>query len=60
MLLFIIRHHGIKIINEVDRTLFVRYFTTLSGILAVLLISPFVIQAYAADLAAALNPETDI
>jgi hypothetical protein len=60
MLLFIIRHHGIKVINEVDRTLFVRYFTTLSGILAVLLISPFVIQAYAADLAAALNPETDI
>ena len=60
MLLIRIRDHGIKIINEGDRTLFVKYFTRLSGILAVLLISPFVIQAYAADLSAALNPETDI
>ena len=44
-----------------DRSLFVKYFTiVLSGILAVLLISVFVTQAYAADLAAALNPQTDI
>jgi hypothetical protein len=32
----------------------------LSGILAILLISVFVTQAYAADLAAAINPESDI
>jgi hypothetical protein len=39
----------------------VKYFTlVLSGILAVLLFSVFVTQAYAADLAAALNPESDI
>ena len=37
------------------------YFTlVLSGILAILLISVFVTQAYAADLAAAINPESDI
>jgi hypothetical protein len=36
----------------------VKYFTlVLSGILTILLISVFVTQAYAADLAAALNPE---
>jgi hypothetical protein len=39
----------------------VKYFNlVLSGILAILLISVFVTQAYAADLAAALNPESDI
>jgi hypothetical protein len=38
----------------------VKYFTTvLSGILAILLISVFVTQAYAADLSAALDPGTD-
>jgi hypothetical protein len=38
----------------------VKYFITVpSGILALLLISGFVTQAYAADLAAALFPETD-
>jgi hypothetical protein len=57
----IIGGYGIKIINEVDRTLFVKYFTiVLSGTLAVLLISVLINQAYASDLAAALNPETDI
>src|SRR5829696_3096406 len=61
MLPIIIGGYGIKIINEVDRTLFVKYFTiVLSGILAVLLISVLINQAYASDLAAALNPETDI
>jgi hypothetical protein len=60
MLLIIIVNYGIKIINERDRTLFVKYFiTVLSGILAVLLISVFVTQAYAADLSAGLNPWTD-
>jgi hypothetical protein len=57
----IIGGYGIKIINEADRTLFVKYFTiVLSGTLAVLLISVLINQAYASDLAAALNPETDI
>jgi hypothetical protein len=52
---------GIKIINETHRSLFVKYFTiVLSGILAILLISVFVTQAYAADLAAALDPSIDI
>ena len=38
-----------------------KYFTiVLSGILAVLLISVFVTQAFAADLSVALNPQTDI
>ena len=38
-----------------------KYFTlVLSGILAILLISVFVTQAYAADLAVALNPESGI
>lgn len=38
-----------------------KYFTlVLSGILAMLLISVFVTQAYAVDLVAALNPETNI
>jgi hypothetical protein len=38
----------------------VKYFTTvLSGILAILLISVFVTQAYAADLSARLDPGTD-
>jgi hypothetical protein len=61
MLLVIIADYGIKIINEADKTLFVKYFTIVpSGILAILLISVFVNQAYAADLSAALNPETDI
>ena len=61
MLLIIIWDYGIKIINEVHRTLFVKYFTSvLSGILAVLLISGIINQAYAPDLAVALNPETDI
>src|SRR5215210_7915814 len=61
MLLIIIGDYGIKVINEVHRTLFVKYFTSvLSGILAVLLISGIINQAYAADLAAALNPATDI
>ena len=61
MLLVIIGNHGIKIINERDRSLFVKYFTTvLSGILAVHLISVFVTQAYAVDLAASLNPNSDI
>ncbi len=37
-----------------------KYFTTvLSGILAIVLISVFVTQAYAADLSARLDPETD-
>jgi hypothetical protein len=61
MLLVIIGNHGIKVINERDRSLFVKYFTiVLSGILAVHLISVFVTQAYAVDLAASLNPESDI
>jgi hypothetical protein len=61
MSLLIIGNYGIKIINEIDRSLFVKYFTiVLSGILAVLLISVFVTQAYAADLVAALNPQSDI
>ena len=61
MLLVIIADYGIKIINEVDRTLIVKYFTTvLSGILAVLLISVFATQAYAADLSAGLDPWTDL
>ncbi len=38
-----------------------KYFTlVLSGILAILLISVFVTQAYAVDLVAALNPESNI
>src|SRR5919112_3520629 len=61
MLLVIIGNPGIKVINERDRRLFVKYFTiVLSGILAVLLISVFVTQAYAVDLAASLNPDSDI
>lgn len=56
-----IENQGIKIINERHRSLFVKYFTiVLSGILAILLISVFVTQAYAADLAAALDPVSDI
>jgi hypothetical protein len=56
-LLLIIENQGIKIINEMHRSQFVKYFTiVLSGILAILLISVFVTQAYAADLAAVLNP----
>jgi hypothetical protein len=59
--LLIIENEGTKIINETHRIQFVKYFTlVLSGILAVLLFSVFVTQAYAADLASALNPETDI
>jgi hypothetical protein len=39
----------------------VKYFTlVLSGILAILLISVFVTQAYAVDLVAALNPQSNI
>jgi hypothetical protein len=53
-------NQGIKIINETHRSLFVKYFTiVLSGILAILLISVFVTQAYAADLAAGLDPVSD-
>ncbi|MDQ3837302.1 MAG: hypothetical protein M3270_10275, partial [Thermoproteota archaeon] len=55
------KNEGIKIINEAERSLFVKYFTTLlSGILALVLISFLVTQVYAADLAVALNPATDI
>jgi hypothetical protein len=50
-------NQGIKIINETHRIQFVKYFTLmLSGILAVHLISVFVTEAYAADLASALDP----
>jgi hypothetical protein len=59
--LLITENEGTKIINETHRIQFVKYFTLLlSGILAVLLFSVFITQAYAADLASALNPETDI
>jgi hypothetical protein len=52
---------GIKIINEAERSLFVKYFTTLlSGILALALISFLVTQVYGADLAVSLNPAADI
>jgi hypothetical protein len=55
-----IENWGIKIINETHRSLFVKYFTiVLSGILAILLISVFVTQAHAADLAAGLDPVSD-
>jgi hypothetical protein len=54
-------NQGIKIINETHRSLFVKYFTiVLSGTLAILFISVFVAQAYAADLAAALDPVSDV
>jgi hypothetical protein len=60
-LLLMIENQGIKIINETHGSLFVKYFSiVLSGILTVLLISVFVTQAYAADLAVALDPASDI
>jgi hypothetical protein len=60
-LLLIVEMEGIKIINETHRIDFVKYFIlVLSGIVAVLLFSNFAIQAYAADLAAALNPQEGV
>jgi hypothetical protein len=56
-----LENEGIKIINERHRSLYVKYFTiVLSGILAILLISLFVTQAFAADLAAVLDPVNDV
>jgi hypothetical protein len=53
-------NQGIKIISEIHKIWFVKYFAlVVSGILAVLLISVFVNQANAVDLSAALNPTAD-
>jgi hypothetical protein len=57
---FIISAEKIRIINQTKTSPLVKYYATIiSGILAALLISGFVSQAYAADLHAGLVPQQD-